>query len=228
MEGSWTVLALSAISVGVLHTLVGPDHYLPFVAIGSAWGWSRRKLLAVTVGCGSLHVASSLIIALVIGGLMGLGAARVEEVFGWQGTAVAWMLVTFGLAYAAWGLWRPHRHRHLPDGSHLPEGMTAADSAGPGHSRRNVTIWALVLVFVFGPCEAMIPLVMLPSAQGSVAGIVLVLALFGVATVATMTAAVMLLHSGVRLLPTHKLTRLAHPMAGAVVALCGVAILFGL
>jgi len=228
MEGSWPVLALSAISVGVLHTLVGPDHYLPFVAIGSARGWSRRKLLAVTVGCGSIHVLSSLVIALVVGGLMGLGAARVEEVFGWQGTAVAWALVVLGLGYAVWGLWRPHQHRHLPDGSHLPPDMTAAAPAGPGRSRRDITIWALVIVFVFGPCEAMIPLVMLPSAQGSVAGIVLVLVLFGVATVATMTAAVLLLHSGVRLLPTHKLARIAHPMAGAVIALCGVAILFGL
>ncbi len=228
MEGSWTVLALSAISVGVLHTLVGPDHYLPFVAIGSARGWSRRKLLAVTVGCGALHVASSLLIALVVGGLMGLGAARVEEVFGWQGSIVAWMLVALGVGYAAWGLWRPHRHRHLPDGSHLPEGMTAADSAGPGNTRRDVTIWALVLVFVFGPCEAMIPLVMLPSAQGSVGGIVLVLGLFGVATVATMTVAVMVLHSGMKLLPTARLARAAHPMAGAVIALCGVAILLGL
>lgn len=228
MDSSWPVLALSAVSVGVLHTLVGPDHYLPFVAIGSARGWSRRRLLAVTVGCGCAHILSSLVIALIVGGLMGLGAARVEEVFGWQGTAVAWTLVVLGIGYAAWGLWRPRRHRHLPDGSHLPAGMTAADAAAPGLSNRDVTVWALVLVFVFGPCEAMIPLVMLPTAQGSVGGIVLVLVLFGATTVATMTVAVMLLHSGVRLLPMDKLARVAHPLAGAVVALCGVAILFGL
>jgi len=69
---------------------------------------------------------------------------------------------------------------------------------------------------------------MLPSAEGSVLGIVVVLGVFGAFTVATMTALVMMLHAGVSLLPMGRLARAAHPMAGAVVALCGVAILFGL
>jgi len=222
MDGSWPVLAASAISVGFLHTVVGPDHYLPFVALAAARDWSRRKLLAVTLVCGTAHVASSLAIALVVGGLMGLGVTRVEETFGWQGSAVAWALVVLGLAYAAWGVLRPHRHRHLPDGSHLPGVET------PARKGKDVTVWALFLLFAFGPCEAMIPLVMLPSAQGSVSGIVLVLGLFGVATVATMTAVVWALHAGVGLIPRGRLTRAAHPLAGLVIALCGVGILVGL
>jgi sulfite exporter TauE/SafE len=223
---NWPVLASGAVTVGVLHTVLGPDHYLPFVAIGAARRWSRGKLLAVTALCGTVHIGASFAIALVVGGLMGLGVSRVEEVLGWQGAAVAWSLVVLGLGYAAWGLLRPHRHRHMPDGSHLPEGLSAPDTTpAPG---RDVTIWALVLIFAFGPCEAMIPLVMLPSAQGSLAGIALVLVLFGTSTVLTMTAMVAVLHAGVRLLPTDRLARAAHPLAGAVIALCGVAILVGL
>jgi len=222
MDSTWPVLAASAISVGFLHTVVGPDHYLPFVALAAARDWSRRKLLAVTLICGSAHVLTSLAIALVVGGLMGLGVTRVEETFGWQGSAVAWALVVLGLAYAAWGVLRPHRHHHLPDGSHLP------DTENPEKKGKDVTVWALFLLFAFGPCEAMIPLVMLPSAQGSVAGIVLVLGLFGVVTVATMAAVVLALHAGVGLIPKGRLMRAAHPLAGMVIALCGVGILVGL
>ena len=145
MLDNWPVLASGAVTVGVLHTVLGPDHYLPFVAIGAARRWSRGKLLAVTALCGTVHIGASFAIALVVGGLMGLGVSRVEEVLGWQGAAVAWSLVVLGLGYAAWGLLRPHRHRHMPDGSHLPEGLSAPDTTpAPG---RDVTIWALVLIF---------------------------------------------------------------------------------
>lgn len=228
MTEDWPLLAASAISVGFLHTVLGPDHYLPFVAIGAARGWTRRKLLLVTASCGVAHVGASVVIATVVGGLMGLGTARVEETFGWQGSVVAWTLVVLGLGYAAWGLLRPHRHRHLPDGSHLPEDLEDHTHDATPQVRRDVTVWTLVLIFAFGPCEAMIPLVVLPTAQGSVPGLVLVLALFGVTTVGTMTAVVWLLHAGVELIPAGRLAHLGHPLAGGVVALCGVAILLGL
>ena len=228
MDGSWPALAMGAVSVGVLHTVVGPDHYLPFVAIGAARDWSRRKLVAVTMICGTAHILASMAIALVVGGLMGLGTARVEETFGWQGSIVAWALVVLGVGYAAWGIFRPHRHRHLPDGSHLPAGMDGEPPGPPRKQGKDITVWTLILIFAFGPCEALIPLVMLPSARGSVAGITLVLILFGTATVLTMTTLVFLLHSGIKLIPTGRLTRAAHPMAGLVIALCGVAILLGL
>ncbi len=221
---SWPVLAASAASVGFLHTALGPDHYLPFVAIGAARRWSRRRLVVVTAACGLAHVGASLAIALVIGGLLGLGTARVEETFGWQGSVVAWALVALGTAYTAWGIWRPHRHGHRP-----PERIAdGAAGGGPRSAHRDVTIWALVLVFAFGPCEALIPLVMLPAAQGSPATLALVLGVFATATILTMLGLVLLLHAGVRLLPSERLARLGHPLAGVVVALCGVAILLGL
>lgn len=228
MDGSWPALAASAVSVGFLHTVLGPDHYLPFVAIGSARGWSRRKLAWITASCGTIHVASSLTIALVFGGLLGLGTSKVGEVFGWQGSIVAWALVVLGSAYVAWGLLRPRRHRHLA-ASNPHSGETPGDPPDQRNGAgKDITVWALVLVFAFGPCEALIPLVMLPTANGSVGGIVLVLLLFGFTTVLTMTTAVLLIYSGINLLPTARLARAAHPLAGLVVVLCGVAILLGL
>ena len=37
------LLILTAVSIGFVHTLVGPDHYLPFVAMSAARNWSARS-----------------------------------------------------------------------------------------------------------------------------------------------------------------------------------------
>ena len=40
MSPETTVLALTAAAIAFVHTLLGPDHYLPFVAMAKARGWS--------------------------------------------------------------------------------------------------------------------------------------------------------------------------------------------
>lgn len=45
----------TALLIGVTHTLLGPDHYAPLIAIAKARAWSLRKALAVTLACGALH-----------------------------------------------------------------------------------------------------------------------------------------------------------------------------
>lgn len=116
------MLFLSAIGIGFLHTLFGPDHYVPFIVIGRArrWGLGRTSLL--TFACGLGHVLSSVVIGLV-GVAAGVALQRVQ---GWEearGAWAGWALFLLGLAYFAWGLWRGaagrrHRHVHLhPDGT---------------------------------------------------------------------------------------------------------------
>jgi nickel/cobalt exporter len=59
MPADLKTLCLSAISVGAIHTLLGPDHYVPLVAMARAGSWSRLKTLGVTAACGLGHVAGS-------------------------------------------------------------------------------------------------------------------------------------------------------------------------
>lgn len=59
-------MILTAGSLGFLHTLMGPDHYLPFVMMARAQDWSRKKTAWVTFLCGLGHVGSSLVIGLVL------------------------------------------------------------------------------------------------------------------------------------------------------------------
>jgi len=56
------VLMGAAFSIGLLHTLFGPDHYLPFIAMSRARRWNLRKTLIVTLLCGVGHVLSSVLL----------------------------------------------------------------------------------------------------------------------------------------------------------------------
>ena len=69
METSSAVLLSTAATVGLVHTLVGVDHSMPFVVLARAQRWSLRKLLGVTTACGGLHVISSVLIGLIGVGL---------------------------------------------------------------------------------------------------------------------------------------------------------------
>jgi threonine/homoserine/homoserine lactone efflux protein len=83
----------------------------------------------------------------------------------------------------------------------------------------------LFLIFVFGPCEPMIPLVMAP---GSPWGIVLVSLTFTLVTLAVMLSAVLAATFGLKRVSLRPLERWSHAMAGAVILACGVAIHLGL
>ena len=56
---------LAALITAVVHTIMGPDHYLPFVAIAKSRGYGLAKTLLWTFICGVGHIASALIIALM-------------------------------------------------------------------------------------------------------------------------------------------------------------------
>jgi len=227
------LLAGTAAGLGFFHALLGPDHYLPFVLMGRAGRWSRAKTLGVTLACGVAHVASALLIA--AGGIvLGMAAGRLQALEALRGQVAVWALIAFGLVYFVWGLrraarQRPHTHVHLhADGlvhahEHTHEGahlhVHQAREAVP-----RMTPWVLFTVLVFGPCEPLIPLVLVPAAQQSAGGVLLVVGVFSAATLATMLAAVALLQAGVERLPLGPLERYTHALAGAALALCGAAL----
>lgn len=208
------LLLLSTAGVAVLHTLTGPDHYLPFIVMGRARRWSFARTVGWTLLCGVGHVGSSVLLAL--GGVaLGYGLERVQLIEEWRGGLAAWLMIAFGAVYLAWGLkraWRGHAHVHA--------GVRAeADGF-------NLTPWVLFTIFVFGPCEPMIPLVMLPAAQGQWVEMGTVVALFSVLTLAAMLGAVLLVRRGLTVLPLARFERYTHAAAGGMILLSGCAIQF--
>lgn len=205
-------LCLTALSVGAIHTLLGPDHYVPFAAMARAGNWSTTKTLLVTGACGLGHVAGSVIIGLA-GLALGVAVMRVEGFETIRGDVAGWLMIGLGLAYVAWGFLPAHGHDHAT-------GESGAASVW--------TPWLLFLVFVFGPCEPLIPLLIYPAARASPLAVATVVTAFAMATVATMTVAVIAIRSGIALLPGARLHRFAHVFAGLAILGCGLLIKVGL
>jgi ABC-type nickel/cobalt efflux system permease component RcnA len=234
MSPEITVLTLSAAAIAFLHTLLGPDHYLPFVAMARARGWSLGRSLRITLLCGIGHLVGSIVIG-VIGITVGVQLASLEWLEGMRGNLAAWLLIGFGLAYTAWGLRRamrnrPHTHWHTHDGmthshAHTHHGGHAHVHEA-GTKQRSLTPWVIFVIFVLGPCEPLIPLLMYPAARESWIGVLAVTAVFGMVTVLTMLAAVFLSLKGLEKLRLPAFERYAHALAGSTILACGLAIVF--
>jgi len=233
MNAEILVLCVTAASLGFIHTVLGPDHYLPFIVMSKARKWSLSKTAFITFLCGLGHILSSVLLGL-LGVAFGIGVMKLEAFEGFRGNVAGWLLVGFGFAYCIWGMHRalrnrPHSHahvhdstiRHVHDHSHVDEHSHVHES-----QRANITPWVLFTIFVFGPCEPLIPILMYPAAKHSMIGLVLVTVIFGSVTILTMLGIVLAGSWGINLVHFGKTERYAHALAGAAILLSGLAIQF--
>jgi nickel/cobalt exporter len=228
-DGFSLSLLLAAAGVAIVHTVLGPDHFLPFVMLGRARRWTPLRAAVITAACGVGHVASSLLLGIVGLGL-GVGVGRLQHVESLRGDVAAGALLAFGLAYAVWGIRRALRQSrgivlHDHDG-HVHVHVRGDHAHGHAGQGKPTTFWVLFIVFVLGPCEPLIPLFMLPASRGRWADALATGILFGVLTVGAMVVLVLLGRAGLRRIATPATERWAHAMAGGVIALSGAAVLF--
>ncbi len=203
-------IAAAAVAVGSLHALA-PDHWVPFVAMGRAQGWSPGRAVRITAVCGFGHVTASVLLGLValLAGIE-LVAAFGRRLESWAGL----LLVAFGLAYAAWGLRRAagarvHGHVHR--------------SYDHVHDAARLTPWALFLLFSADPCVAVIPLIVAAAPLGALA-VAAVTAVYEAATLATMVALVLAARRGAEHLRARWLEPWADAAAGVIIATVGGAL----
>ena len=120
-----------------------------------------------------------------------------------------------------------HTHAHADGTAHAHE-----HDHFSGHShvhladRKNLTPWILFLIFVLGPCEPLIPILMYPAAQNNIGGVVIVSLLFSAATILTMMAVVLAFRLGLSRINLRPLERWVNVIAGATIAVSGLAIQF--
>ena len=249
-------LAAAAASIGLLHTLAGPDHYVPFIAMAKAGRWSRGKTVAITLLCGVGHVLGSLLLAagaVALGRSFEAAAAGVDGLADVRAGLATWLLIGFGGLYALWGLkqaarGRVHAHAHAhadgtvhahPHAHEAPEHLHAhsAGTAAPAvasavsPARRSVTPWILFTLFLFGPCEPLLPLLLAPELAGQPAAFLPIVLAFTAATLVAMLACVAVGLRSAALLDRPRfagLARFQHALAGLLVLGCGVAMKFGL
>ncbi len=231
------ILAITAISIGFLHTILGPDHYIPFVAMAKAGNWSKNKTILITIFSGFGHVVGSVLLGL-IGIALGVALNIVEEIESVRGMLAGWALISFGLVYLIWAVRRliknkSHTHLHAhPDGKIHSHGHSHSLEHAHIHENKNgsnITPWVLFVIFVLGPCEALIPLLMYPAANIGISGIIIVVTLFAAATIFTMLGMVLLSLYGIKHIQITKFEKYSHVMAGLIIVISGLGIqLFGL
>ncbi|MCK4944488.1 MAG: sulfite exporter TauE/SafE family protein, partial [Candidatus Aminicenantes bacterium] len=111
------------------------------------------------------------------------------------------------------GIVHEHSHDHEKEHTHV-------------HPKRNTTFWWLFIIFVLGPCEPLIPVLMYPAAKLNTGGVILVVLAFSLATIATMSVMVSLAYFGLKQVRFAFFERYAHALGGAIIALSGGAMIF--
>ena len=239
MDGLTFSLLAATVVVAVLHTAIGPDHYLPFVLLSRARGWSLGRTLSITALCGLGHVLSSLLVG-GVGIAAGLALGAVQSVESQRGAIAAWALLGVGVAYGLWGVRQAMRQQrgvllhahgavlHLHGGGHrhhLHARAAAQHEHAHAHAAvprlavgRETTFWALFVVFVLGPCEPLIPLFLVPASEQRWGAAVVTGLVFAVATIATMLGITALAVCGMARMSLAPLQRWMHALAGGVMA----------
>lgn len=230
MTDNLTALTITAASLAFVHTILGPDHYLPFIVMSRARKWTIYKTSWVTLLSGFGHVISSILLG-TIGIGVGIALNKLEFMESVRGDLAAWLFVVFGLVYMAWGIYRavknrPHKHIHHHGNGTMHVHEHSHQEEHDHTHKNNITPWILFTIFFLGPCEPLIPLLMYPAAQSSSWGVAQVSIVFGLVTMLTMLALVLLASYGLKFVRLGKMERYTHAIAGATILLSGIAILF--
>jgi ABC-type nickel/cobalt efflux system permease component RcnA len=233
MTDSVYLLSLTAVSIGFFHTLLGPDHYLPFIVLSESKKWTLKKTMFITFLCGVGHVLGSVILG-IVGIAVGISISKIEFIESFRGNIAAWLFISFGLIYmiiSVRNLIKKKKHNH----SHFHLG---GDSHNHEHDHKNehthvhdnavvkTTPWVLFLIFVFGPCEPLIPILMYPAAQNNFSGTIIVSLIFSVVTIGTMMSIVLAFKLGLNKINLKPIEKYTHLIAGATIFFSGIAIQF--
>ncbi len=206
MQSSFFVLLFSALSIAVIHSLA-PDHWMPFIMIGNAQKWSKAKLMSVTFLAGLGHIGSSVILG-AFGIALGMGLLKIKGIVESVAEVGGILLIGFGIFYMLWGF------RHLKE-EHLDRFEK---------SRSVISTWALIAIFVLGPCEALIPLIFLATLYGW-ASVLIITTSFSATTVFMMMAQTFLAYTGIRKVHFDFFHKFSHAIAGGVIALTGIIVM---
>ena len=233
MNDSIALLSVTAISIGFVHTLLGPDHYLPFIVLSEAKKWTLRKTMFITFICGLGHVLSSVILGLA-GIAVGISLNKLVATESFRGNIAAWLFIAFGLVYMVISIRNlirkrkhSHSHYHMGGEKHSHEHNHKTEHAHiHDYDIIKTTPWILFLIFVFGPCEPLIPILMYPAAQSNIAGAVFVSLLFSIITISTMMSIVLVFKLGLSRVNLKPVEKYSHLIAGTLIFFSGVAIQF--
>ncbi len=200
-------LAATGFSVALLHAAI-PTHWLPFVMVGRARGWTRRQILAAVALAGGGHIIATT--------LLGIGLARFgyelnehfDHAFHW---VVAAILVVLGL----WMAFRSPHGRKCQHCHGHPEKITPKTTD-------KTLLWGLFLSLTLSPCELFLPVYLTASPYGW-PGILMLSTVLALATLSGMLTLTWLTLLGSQRLHVRWLDQLDERIIGALLCLLGIA-----
>lgn len=230
MESSFLLLVSSAIGISMIHTLTGPDHYLPFIALSKSGKWTLKKTLFWTIICGCAHVLSSILIGL-IGIGVGYTLTQFDLIESTRGNWAAWMLLLFGIAYTLWGIYnlkknKTHKHFEVnSDAEILVYEHKDGDIVMPDEKFK-VTPWVMFFIFALGPSEPLIPLLFYPTVEQSFDQVVVLVVVYLMVTLTIMVMMVLLGYFSIQFFQFQWLEKYMGLLSGLVILICGFGMVF--
>lgn len=211
MAGPLILMLATGFAVAFFHAAL-PTHWLPFVLVGRAQGWSTPRTLVVTALAGAAHV----LVTLALGAVVAVAGVTLTR---FTGEGARW--VAAGLLFAL-GVWYLARHCATAQRLAGPNAVVAGE--GRRYGSDAAAIGALVLMLTLSPCEAFLP-VFLSAAPYGVAAFLLLCLTFTLATAAGMTVFTTAFAFGWERLKLQALERYDRLILGAALCLLGVAVL---
>jgi len=199
--------------------------------MSKARNWKMSKTLLITFLCGIGHVGSSIFMG-IIGIVIGIAISKIKIFEAFRGNLASWAFIVFGFVYLIWGIRqaiknKPHTHLHIhADGSEHVHEHSHKREHSHVHGKKNITPWILFTIFVLGPCEPLIPILMYPSAKNSLTGLIIITLIFTIVTIATMMTVVYIASLGYKFVPMKRMERFSHAIAGFIIMFSGLGIQF--
>ena len=219
------ILLGTSITIALIHTLIGVDHYVPFVALSRANRWSLKKTIYVVLLCGFGHVLGSVILGFA-GVALSAGVTSLVYIEDKRGTVATYALIAFGLIYAIYGIRSAAKNKtHTHAGKDGQITVHGHDEPELPSKRNGSVFWGLFIFFILGPCEPLIPLLMYPAANMDIFTLVLVTLSFSVCTISIMLLMTLIGLKGFQLIRFSRLERYAHALAGSAILICGISVL---
>lgn len=174
-------LALTGLVIAALHAAV-PTHWLPFVLVGRARGWTRRRILGAVLLAGGGHVVATA----ALGVALAWGGFELNHEFA---HATHWLIAGVLVALGACLVFRPSCHAcgHAHgDGDHPVPSAHRSDRAA---------LAGLFVALTLSPCELFLPVYLTAVPHGWTA-VAILSAVLAVGTLGGMLLLTMLTLAG--------------------------------
>jgi putative Mn2+ efflux pump MntP len=201
--------AAAGFGVALVHVAI-PTHWLPFVLVGRAQGWTLSRVLTAAAAAAAGHILTTSIVGVLI-----LLAGRLVEqwIQGVLHYAAAALLLGFGLFYLA----RAFQRRVAL------AGLTDQTVAPPPRVDDRAAWWGVVGALALSPGEVLLSFYLTGDTHGW-PGLTLLSAVFLVGTLVGMVTLITLTWAGMAHFRMDRLARYESAILGAVLVLLAIAV----